>query len=398
MAEFKVRAATPEGRVVTRQVTAASAQHVALQLKKEGLYLLEAKSRGFRLPFTGPGRLKGWEFLTFNQGLAALLKAGLPVTECFEILLQRTGSPVLSEAIEDTMDGVRQGKSISEAMGAHPAVFPPLYIATISAGERTGDLVPAIQGHIEYLKRTEAIRKKVKSAATYPVVLVGLSLVVAGVMVLFVVPRFSRIYLGAGMELPLPTKVLLSVSGFVTGNFWVLLAALAVLVYALRLFMSTGGGRAIVDAFKLSLPRLGEIYLGYAMGMFTRTLGMILASGIPIIEALAMARGVLDNSVLEAKMDRVLKGTREGETVSNAIGEAGLMPDVTLSMFAVGEKSASLPAVLNDIADFHDEDVDHKVKILTGLIEPLLMVVMGLFIAAMVVALYLPIFMIGETV
>jgi type IV pilus assembly protein PilC len=398
MAHFKVRAATQQGRVVYREVIAASRQDLGRQLEKEGLYLIDAKPKGLGLSISRLGRVKPWDLLTFNQGLVALLNAGLPVVEGFEALLQRSQNPVFKEAIQDTMQGIRSGQSISEAMKVHPEVFPPLYTASISAGERTGDLVPAILSYIEYLKRAEAIRKKVVSAVTYPAILTSVSLLVITFLITYVVPSFAVIYLDTGTELPLPTRVLISVTDFAKQYFLVLLAIFVALVFGLRFFLGTGGGRQYLDRVKLTFPRLGEIYREYSIAKFTRTLSMVLTSGIPLIQALEMAKGVLNNAVLEGKMDRVIKEAKEGESVTNAMTGLDLMPEVTLRMFAVGERSASLPAVLKDIADFHDEEVDHRLKILTDLLEPALMIIMGLFIGIIVVLLYLPIFMLGQKI
>jgi type IV pilus assembly protein PilC len=367
-------------------------------MEKEGLYLIDARPKGFGLQLSRRGRVKFWDLLTFNQGLVALLNAGLPVVECFEALLQWSQNPVFKEAIEDTIQEVRSGQSISEAMRVHPEIFPPLYTASISAGERTGDLVPAIVGYIEYLKRTEAIRKKVVSSVTYPAVLTSVSLLVITFLITYVVPSFAAIYLDTGTELPLPTRVLIAFTDFAKRYFLVLLVIFAALVFGLRFFLGTGSGRQYLDRVKLMLPRLGEIYRGYSIAKFTRTLSMVLTSGVPLIQALGMAKGVLNNVVLESKMDRVIKEAREGESVTDAMTGLDLMPEVTLRMFAVGERSASLPAVLKDISDFHDEEVDHRLKVLTDLIEPALMIIMGLFVGIIVILLYLPIFMLGQRI
>lgn len=399
MINFKVRAATQEGRVVSREVLANSRQEVGIQLEKEGLYLIEAKPKGigaFALPTSRRRKVKAWEFLMFNQGLVALLKAGMPVLECFDALLQRSMNPHFSEAIEDTVRGIQNGQSISEAMKDRPDVFPPLYTASISAGERTGDLIPSIKGYIEYIKRIEAIRKKVVSAVIYPALLTGVSLLLVIFLITYVVPAFANIFMDSGTKLPLPTRVLISITDFVGQNFLLMLLTVTGFSFALRFFIRTPTGRSYVDALKLHFPRLGEIYWGYAVAKFSRTLGMVLNSGIPIIQALEMTKGVLSNSILEGKMDRAIKKAREGETITNAMTEVALMPDVTLRMLAVGERSASLPAILADIADFHDEEVDHRVKIMTSLIEPALMIIMGFVIGTIVILIYLPIFMIGR--
>jgi type IV pilus assembly protein PilC len=400
MINFKVRAATQEGRVVSREVQANSRQELGTQLEREGLYLIEARPKGlgYSAIRTGHRRVKPGEFLIFNQGLVALLRAGMPVLECFDTLLHRSLSPYFSEAIQETVREIQGGQSISEAMKTRPDVFPPLYTASISAGERTGDLIPTISSYIEYLRRIEAIKKRVVSSVTYPAILVAVSILVLIFLVTYVVPTFAKMYLDTGAELPLPTRVLIALTMLAKNNFWTSLLAVFALALGLRYFLRTETGRAYIDRVKLAFPRLGGIYREYAVAKFSRTLGMVLNSGMPIIPSLEMTRGVLNNTVLESKLDRVIVRAKEGESVTNAMAEVDLMPEISLRMLAVGERSASLPAILKDIADFHDEEVDHSVKILTNLIEPALMIIMGLVIGTIVVLLYLPIFMLGQAI
>lgn len=401
MINFKVRAATQEGRVVSREVRASSRQDLGTQLEREGLYLIEARPKGlgsYALRITGHKKVKPGEFLTFNQGLVALLRAGMPVLECFDTLLHRSLNPHFSDAVVETVREIQGGQSISEAMKKRPDVFPPLYTASISAGERTGDLIPAINSYIEYLRRTEAIKKRVVSSVTYPAILVAVSILVLVFLVTYVVPTFAKMYLDSGAELPLSTRALIAVTMLVKNNFWTSLLAVFALALGLRYFLRTETGRAYLDRVKLAFPRLGEIYREYAVAKFSRTLGMVLNSGIPIIPSLEMTRGVLNNIVLESKLDRVIMRAKEGESVTNAMAEVDLMPEVSLRMLAVGERSASLPAILKDIADFHDGEVDYRVQIITNLIEPALMIIMGLVIGTIVVLLYLPIFMLGQTI
>lgn len=401
MGLYKIKAATPEGRLVFREIEAASKEEIAPRLEREGLYPLEVRSKGFSLNaslFSGKEKVKSGDFLIFNQGLSTLLKAGLPLIDSLETLGETSRSPILAGAIKDSLKSIKSGQSISESFAKHPKVFPELYIATIAAGERTGDLIPSIRGYMEYQKRIEAIRKKVVSSATYPTVLLIASVGVVGFLLAYVVPSFAKIYLDSSAELPLPTKVLIGATSFIKEYLFLVAVLFIGAGIGLRAYLGTGNGRQLTDRLKLSFPHLGEIYLGYATAKFTRTLGMVLKSGLPLVDALKMSKAVLDNRVLEKKLDYVIKRAVEGGTVTEAIEKAGLMPEVALRMFGVGERSASLPPILEDIAAYLDEEVRHKVEIITDLIEPALMVIMGIIIGTIVVLMYLPIFQLGARV
>ena len=399
MAHFKVKAATPEGRIVVRSLDAASRHDLAEMLERDGLFLIEASGGGtglFSFLFKGRRTVNPSEFLTFNQGFIALLKAGLPVTECLEGLVDDSMNADFVAAVDRTVSEVKSGKALSEAMKSSPGVFPHIYVASIGAGELTGDLVPVLRSFIEYQRRSEEIRKQVVSAAIYPTVLTALAAFVVLFLVTYVVPSFAAIYKDMGQELPLPTRVLIHFTDLVGDHFILSGVVVATGVFAFNYFMSTASGAAYLDRLKLEVPRFGAIYREYAVSKFSRTLAMVLTSGMPLIQALEMSMEVLDNSVLEGKMRRIIGRAREGETVTSAMADEDFMPRVSLRMFSVGEQSASLQDLLGDIADFHDDEVSHKVKVLTDLLEPALMVIMGLIIGTIVVLIYLPIFMLGE--
>ena len=402
MSVFRVKAATAEGRIRSTEVEAASKEEAELKLEKDGLFPIEVKATGagVRLPFVGKkkGKVKKADFHIFNKGLVALLKAGLPVVECLETLGEQTANVVFKSAVADVVQEVKNGQPLSEALTVHSDIFPPLYTASISAGEKTGDLIPTIKSYIEYEHRIELVRKKVVSAAAYPAILMVFSGGIIIFLLSYVVPSLAKIYLDSGTELPAATKALIAMSGFIVGHYILIIVSIIVLVFILRFYLKTDSARRLIDRAKINFPQLGDIYRSYAVGKFSMTLGMVLRSGVHLVRALEMARGVLDNSILEARLDEVIKKAKEGGTVAGAMGEAGLMPEVTLRMFSVGEKSASLTDMLTDIADFHDEDVEHKVGIITSLIEPALMVIMGLVIGTIIILLYIPIFQMGSAI
>ncbi|MBI5560690.1 MAG: type II secretion system F family protein [Deltaproteobacteria bacterium] len=402
MTKFKVKAATEEGRVISREVEARSREELSVMLEKEGLLPIKVKKEGrpfSKAFFKGRKRsVKRGEFLIFNKGLAALLKAGLPVVECLETLKGQASNEYFEGILDGTANYIRNGESLSDAFAHHGEVFSSLYTASISAGERTGDLIPAISGYINYQQRIEAIRKKVVSSVTYPAILTAASLAVIAFLIVYVVPTFSKIYISTGATLPLASRILIAASSFMRRYILLFAGFFLGAGFAIRAYIKSEGGRYALDRAKLEFPQLGGIYLSYTAAKFSRTLSMVLKSGVHLVHALEMSRGVINNTLLEGRLDYVIKKAREGETITGAMAEAGFMPEITLRMLGVGERSASLPEMLADIASFHDEEVDHKVGIITDLIEPALMIIMGLIIGAIVVLLYLPIFQLGANI
>lgn len=398
MATFRVKIATPEGGIAYREFEASTREALASRLEKEGLLPIAISAKGALSSLLGALSRSGvasGDLLVFNQGLSALLKAGVTVPSALKVLKESEPNPVLSEAINEVMEGVKGGRSLSEAFTARPDVFSPLFASAIGAGERTGDLIPSIKGYVAYLKSVEAIRKKVVTAATYPVILAAASVLVIGFLISYVVPSFSKIYMDAGAELPIATRALLGLTGFVRSYFLFLVFIAVVSVIALKYYLKTPAGRRFLDGLKLKLPVLGHIYLSYSAAKFSRTLGMVLKSGVPVVPALRMAGGVLGNEVLKERLLVAADKAAGGEGVTAAIEEAGLFPAVSLKMFGVGERTASLPSVLEDIAEFNESEVDHRVSVLTGMLEPALMIIMGLVIGAIVILMYLPIFQLG---
>ncbi|MEK7313936.1 MAG: type II secretion system F family protein [Deltaproteobacteria bacterium] len=392
---YRVKAATQEGKIIQREIEASSREDVLSAMEKEGLCLLELKPFGRGVSFIGGRRkVKRNDFLVFNKGLISLLKAGLPIIDALESL--RSKSLALDGVIKDTVEGVRGGKSLSDAMEARSDAFSTLYIASVRAGEKTGDLVPSISSYVEYQKRMEELRKKVVSSLTYPAILTLASLCVIIFLMFYVIPTFSQIYISSKQELPLASRLLIGFSAFVKRYALVFLPLAAVVAFGCRAYLRTSSGRRRLDGIKLKIPPFSELYRSYAISKFSRTLSMVLKSGVHLVYALEMSKGVLDNAVLEEKLDTVIKKAKEGATVTSAMNDVGLMPDVILRMFGVGEKSASLPEILADASEYLDDEVDHRLRIMTNLIEPALMVIMGLIIGTIVILLYLPIFQLGE--
>ncbi|MDH4226245.1 MAG: type II secretion system F family protein [Deltaproteobacteria bacterium] len=401
MALYKVKAANDSGKVFVRDMEAVSEDDVHVKLEREGLYALDVRAEGMfgflsgPVLFSGKG-VKRAEFMVFTKGLIALMKAGIPVVDALDALGAGAASVTLKSAIRDVSSGVRSGMQLSEAMAKRPDVFSPLYTAALSSGERTGDMLPAMKGYIEYAARIETLRKKIVRSVSYPLILAFVSTFAIGFLMWYVVPTFSKVYEGFSGELPVASRALFAASVLVRAYWIALVIGMAAVFAGAVLYLRTPSGKRRLDSLKLGFPQFGDVYRGYAAAKFSRTLAMVFKSGLPIMHALETAKPVLSNSVLEEKLDYVIKKTREGSSVASAMEEVSFYPDITQRMFTVGEKTASLPEMLLDIADYHDEEVDHRMQIMTNMIEPALMIFMGLIIGTIVILLYLPIFQMGS--
>lgn len=397
MARYKVRTGTLDGKVFLREVEASNPEEARDRVEREGLVPIEVLSGRMTL-FKGRARVRNSELLVFNQGFMTLLKAGIPLVEVIETLKKSSRNQALSAALDTVIEELRSGSPLSKSLGSSPEVFPLLYVSTIEAGERTGDLIPSIKGYIDFQKRTEAMRKKIVSSASYPLILAGASILVVSFLIAFVVPSFAGVYMNSGAELPLGTRALMAVSDFMKANFLFFPPALVIIFFSLRQYIRTGPGKVLLGRLQLAVPGIGELYRGYEVSKFSRTTGMLLKSGVSLVEALGMSKGVLSNAVLKEKLESVVLRVKQGGSMTDAVAGIDFMPEITLRMLSAGEKSASLQTMCEEIAEFHDREIEHRVEVLTSLLEPALMIIMGIIIGAIVVFMYMPIFQLGARV
>lgn len=337
-------------------------------------------------------------FLSFNQELLVLLRSGLPIIKIFDTQIEQMEAGSFRDVLIEVREEIRSGGAMSDAFAAFPRLFPPLYIAAIKAGEKTGDIPETLSRFLEYQKRVEAIRAKVKSASFYPLLLICAAVAVVTFLMFFVVPRFTEVYADANVELPLMTHLLIGVSD-VIGSYWYVIAL--VLLIALPFFRSllrSTRGRRAVDRYILKVPFFGPLMNEYALSSFSRTLGTTLASGSPLVEAMKMSRGTLNNLNLEQAMAVATQRVEEGSALSGSLEQTGFFTPLALRMVGVGETSGSLVTMLNDISDYYEAEVERRLTRLTTMIEPILMMTMGLLIAFIIVAMYIPIFQLAGTV
>lgn len=401
MASYQCKIGTADGRVVDKVFESTTKDKLQANLEEQGFHVFHIRRQPFML-FRGKQhkstRMNGRKFLLFNQELLVLLRSGLPIIQILDTQIEQMETGTFRSVISEIREDIRGGSSLSDAFAKFPNFFPPLYIASIQAGEKTGDLPETMSRLLAYQKRVEAIRAKVRSASFYPLLLTAAAVIVVIFLMFFVVPRFTQIYADANVELPLMTRALIGISEFF-GNYWYLMMIVfAVIIPLIKSLFSSSRGRLRVDRFVLHIPFVGGLKTDYALSGFTRTLGTVLASGTSLVPAMQMSRGTLNNLSLEKKTLQAIQQVEEGASLSDSLERTGFFPPLALRMLSVGETSGSLTEMLNDIADYYEAEVEQRLTKLTTMIEPILMVIMGLMIAFIIVAMYIPIFQLAGTV
>jgi type IV pilus assembly protein PilC len=401
MPRYLCKIGTPSGQVLERECDASSREELRRRLGEEGLWLLSLREkRAFTLHKGrgGRSRLTSWQFLSFNQELLVLLRAGLPILQVLEALRDKMEPGPLQQALAAIRDDVRGGRRLSDAFGEYQKFFPPLYLASIRAGEQTGDLPVTLQRFLDYYKRMEAIKSRVKGALFYPVLLLLAVLALLIFMMVFVVPRFSRIYADANVDLPVATRLLVSATDSFSLVLPWLIPLLLAAVAGIRMGLRSPSGRLWWDRHRLGLPLLGILMRHYSLLNFIRTTATIIASGMPLLPALELAGGTLTNRDLESRLASVTDALRQGGKFSEACESSGLLPPMAARLVAAGESAGALQYMLNELAAYLEDDLDRRLHRLTTMIEPVVMIVIGLVIGGLVVTMYLPIFKIGGTI
>lgn len=401
MALYTCKLGASDGKVLYREFEAADASILRTSLEDQGFFVFEVKKKPFQFLFDkGIQRRKidGKTLLTFNQEVLVLIKSGMPIMQVLDAILERHDSGKLSEILQQIREDVKGGAALSSAMEKHGRAFPYLYVASIRAGERTGDLPRTIRRYIQYLKRVGDIRKKVVSALFYPSILVVFAGMAVTLLLLYVVPTFSQVYTDSGSQLPALTQLLITFTSFLRRYFIVALVMIAVLTVFFRKWKNTESGRYTVDRLKLTMPVVGDVFAKYSVASFSRTLATVLGSGIPIIESLRMSIGTLNNVYMEKRLFEAVRYVEEGGRLSAALDRVNVMPPLALRMLGVGETTGSLEDMLIDISDYLEDELEERLHILTTAIEPAIMVIMGVVIGVIIVAMYLPIFKIAGTV
>ncbi len=389
---FTYKAVREDGCSVSDELAAATTAEVRQTLEAKGYLVLDIqkKAAGIR-----GGRANQKDFLIFNQEFMTLVKAGLPILQALEILHRRMEKPVFRSALAGIIESVKGGAALSDAMAAYPLVFPPLFTSTVRAGEQSGALVDVVKRFIDYQKRMLAVRRKLVTALAYPVFLILALVAVLSLFFLYIIPNFTQMYSEQAGKLPFLTQLLITFTNVVSKGAPLILLALAGAGVGIYLWQRTPAGRQTLDAVKLRIPLVRSLLIQYLLSQLTRTLATVLRGGIPLVQALDTTAGVIGNRVIAGRLSRTRDLVTEGVSLADAFERTKLAPDMTVRMIEVGESSGDLPGMLEDVSDFYEQEVESRLTVLTTMIEPVLMLTMGIVIAFIVVALYLPIFEMG---
>ena len=402
MPQYHYRAARTDGTVVESHADGISEGAVRTQLESQGLFVLEVGgehsqarlSKGFQFGT----KLSLRDFLVFNQQFLALVKAGLPILRTFDILTERAANPYFQVALQHVREGIRSGSAISEAMTGQPKYFSDLYRATIQSGEHTGNLVDVVQRYIAYLKLIIAVREKVSKALAYPAFLVLVGLCVVGFLLGYIMPIFAEVYAQRETKLPAPTQILLDVVGSIASwGPWALVVCILspILFYA---WLRTPFGRLQFHGLLLRIPLIGGIMMKNQIIRLTRTLSTILAGGIPLLSAMTITANAMTNKVISQSLAVASSRVRDGMSLAASLKKENFLPRMTLEMIEVGESTGSLETMLQEVAEFHESELDLQLSQLTTWIEPVLLLIMGFLVGGIVIVMYLPVFQLADTV
>ena len=391
--DYKVR--DRSGSLVTGQLVGDSETLVLQRLREMGMTPVEVKKAGTGLKMEinlRPGRVKLKQIAVFCRQFATMVNSGLPILRALSILADQTQSAELAKVLVQVRTDVEQGSSLSGAMGKHPKAFNNLFISMVKAGETGGVLDDVLLSLASQIEKEVELRRKIKSAMTYPVVVVALVTLILAAMLLFVVPQFETIYTNLGGQLPLPTRILLGVSEAFRKYWYVIALGVGIGAFVFRRYKNTDQGRARVDALKIRIPVFGPLFHKVALARFSSTLGMLLRAGVPILQALDNVKETVNNRVIADAVDDVKASVREGESIAKPLGKHKVFPPMVVQMLAVGEETGAVDTMLDKVAEFYNNEVTATVEALTSLIEPLLIAIIGGMVGAAVIALYMPMF------
>ncbi len=393
MPAYQCRFVTTDGRLVRETIQAPSLEECRRSLEAEGFCVLSVQKeiKLPRLRLLGH-RVKPSEFILFNQELVALLKAGYPVLKSLELVEKRIENPYLLDIIRKVEVEVRGGKALSEAFSPFEALFSKVYTASLMAGEKSGNLPGSLSRYIQYARVVNQTRSRVRSALLYPTLLVIFSAILIGILVGLVLPRFASFYADFGAELPVMTRWLLGTAIFLRQNlpWFALLVLLLILIYLSQ--KNRLGFILFRDRIKLKLPFARFLIQDSATALFSRTLGLLLEAGITLLSSVTVAGLSVPNRFISFRLETVAESLKNGESLYDSLVKTGVFPQLALDMIRIGESSANLPGMLTEVADFYDERLRDRIQTLVSLIEPVIIIFIGLVAAAMILSIYLPIF------
>jgi type IV pilus assembly protein PilC len=387
---------TPGGDVQTGELAVESFRELAPTLRRKRIILISAKEKTKEKSFfsksTFAGGIKTKDLAIFTRQFATMINAGLPLVQCLDTLSKQTSKPAFREIISKVMKDVEGGGTLAESLAKHKNAFQDLYVHMVAAGEAGGILDVILLRLATFLEKMDALKRKVKTAMTYPTVVMTVAIGATIFMLIFIIPTFAKMFKDFGGVLPLPTRIVLGCSDFLRTQWWLLVGTIVGTVVAFKRYAATEKGRLKIDGILLNMPAIGDILRKASVARFTRTLGTLISSGVPILEGLNITAKTAGNMVVHNAVLATRASISEGETIAEPLRKSGVFPPMVVQMIAIGEETGALDEMLNKIADFYEDEVDSAVEALTSIIEPIMIVFMGGVVGAMVVAMYLPIF------
>ena len=400
MAEYVLKYADGRGQIHQQIATAASEKEARERFSQQGFLIYSIKPRSAAAAsggIFGKKKLNLEKFLIFNQQFVTLIRAGLPILKGLDLLAERLTDPKLGPYIKAVRDEVRNGTLLSEAF-RQQGIFPKIYVTSVMAGEKSGSLTEVLDRYIVYQKLSLAVRKKVISSMVYPCLLIVLVIGLMVFMVTYVVPTFATLYTSMSASLPVMTQYLIAIGTTARSYILFVLGGLAVAIGAFRWWARKESSRSTVDRIKLKVPTFGEIWLKYQVAQLSRILSTLLTGGIPLVQAMETAADSLGTPLLQRAVETAGRSVREGQPLSGSLKASKLFPPLAIDMIEVGESTGALPQMLSSVAEFFEEDVNTRMQVALSLIEPVIMIVMGAFVAFVLISLYLPIFSLADTI
>ena len=404
MAKFDWEARSKGGNVQKGVMEASNSPQVEAHLKKFGFTGVSVREQGkglnFQIKFPGAGsaKIQTKDLVVFTRQFATMIDSGLPLVQCLDILAGQQQNKTFKEILVNVKESVESGSTFADALAKHPKAFDQLYVNLVAAGE-VGGILDTILGRLAaYIEKAMKLKKQVKGAMVYPITIMSIAVVVVGVILIFVIPTFAKMFADFGGELPMPTRMVIALSGFLTKYILVIIAAVFAIKYAIGKYYASAKGKKVIDRLALNAPVVGPLVRKVSVAKFTRTLGTMISSGVPIMDGLEIVAKTAGNKIVEEAIYKVRQSISEGKTIAEPLAESGVFPAMVVSMISVGEATGAMDTMLNKIADFYDDEVDDAVGAMTAMMEPLLMVFLGTTVGGLVVAMYLPIFKLAGAV
>src|ERR1700677_4770310 len=383
------------GHKVRGKALAANEQALRADLRRQGVAASRVKTQSK----VGGGKVENADIAVFSRQLATMMAAGIPMVQAFEIIGNGHEKPAMQKLVLDIKGTIEAGSTLHESLAMHPLYFDDLFVNLVEAGEHAGALETLLDKIAGYKEKTEALKKKIKKALFYPIAVLGVAIIVSTILLIFVIPQFESLFKGFGADLPAFTQMVVDLSRFMTHKGWMVLIVVAAIGYAFLYFHKRSRNmRRFLDRMMLKFPIIGPILVKSAIARFARTLSTMFAAGVPLVEAMQSVAGATGNIVYEEAVLRMKDEVATGQRLQRAMENTGLFPNMVVQMIAVGEESGSLDTMSGKVAEFYETEVDNAVDGMSSLLEPLIMAILGVLVGGMVIAMYLPIFKLGQVV